>query len=347
MSDQRKFESELEREGWDALERILAEVRDSYERMTVPGGYRAQPDFLVRLSRGQLFLACEVRSRAWPNELPAVAHLLREFSAGFSEGEVVPVLIAPSVSERAAQVCQTLGLSWVDFAGNCSLRIGGSFIRFQGRAGSGGRRRESGSLFSPKASRVLHALLLHPGRLWKTQELSDETGVSLGQVAAVKQRLERDLLLRSSYGQTELIEPDTLLDLWSAGYAPKRRVFRYFSLESPEALEARVSESLREAALTEFSAAERYAPYTRHQRVSFVAPGWSDALAKTLDLRAGDGASNVTVYSGEEPVLFSEIQRGVRCVSPVQCYLDLMLLAGRGQDAARHLRETVFRARWA
>jgi len=347
MSYQRKFESELEREGWEALERILTEFPESYERVTLRGGFRAVPDFLVRLSRGQFFLACEVRSRAWSIELPAVAHLLQEFTVRFQEGEVVPVLIAPSVSDRAAQVCQTLGLSWVDFAGNCSLRIGGSFLRFQGRAGRAGRSRESGSLFTPKASRVLHALLLRPYRLWKTQELSDETGVSLGQVAAVKQRLERDLLLRSSYGRTELIEPDALLALWSAGYSPKRRAFRYFSLETPEILEARVSELLSEVAFTEFSAAERYAPYTRHQRVSFVAPVWTEVLAQALDLRVGDGASNVTVYLQDEPVLFTEMQRGVRCVSPVQCYLDLMLLAGRGQDAARHLRETILRSRWA
>ncbi len=58
-------------------------------------------------------------------------------------------------------------------------------------------RRPLRTLFAPKASRILRILLEEPRRAWTLTGLAEKTGVSLGQIFKVKERL-LDLELMSS-----------------------------------------------------------------------------------------------------------------------------------------------------
>ncbi|CAN5398515.1 hypothetical protein BH11ARM2_BH11ARM2_10940 [soil metagenome] len=55
----------------------------------------------------------------------------------------------------------------------------------------------------------------------------------------------------------------------------------------------------------------------------------------------------MTVYEEEEGLQFSEEIEGLSCASPIRTYLDLMETPLRGEDAAKHLEETIFLPRWA
>ncbi len=338
---------ELEREAKEAILRILASVPGANIEFAAeaPGG---QWDFRVRLitSVGVKTLICEAKSRAWPNELHAVSHRLKAGSHADASGQTIPVFIAPYVSKQTAEACLELGLSWADLAGNCELRIDGAYIKIQGEPNPYRKGRGTASLYTPKSANILHALLLDCHRGWTTEDLAQAAHVSLGQVASVKKLLEANNWIRASYGKTELLEPAKLLDDWSQHFKPKRKALRFFTLDSPSEFEAKVASTLPEYAFTEFSAAERYAAYTRHQRVAFYVSRWEDDWSRALGLKQGDSASNVTIYEQSEPLLFAETLGKVRCASPIQTYLDLKALAGRGQDAASHLLETVIQPRW-
>ena len=80
-------------------------------------------------------------------------------------------------------------MGYVDLAGNCHLAFGQVFIRKECRSNPYVQRRDPRSLYSPKAERVLRVLLSNPNRAWKTEALSAEARVSLGQVANVKRLL--------------------------------------------------------------------------------------------------------------------------------------------------------------
>ncbi len=339
------------REAREALRRILASIPGArFEFIDQPIHQRNDQrwDFEVTLitSSGSKTLICEAKSRAWPNELYGIAHRFQAVRHQVASGQTVPIFIAPYVSKQAAETCLELGLSWADLAGNCELRIDGAFIKIHGTPNPYRKGRGTASLYTPKSANVVHALLLNLQRSWTTEDLAQTANVSLGQVASVKKLLEAHNWIQASYGNTELTKPDKLLDDWAQNYKPKRKTLRFFTLDSPPQFEAKVAEALQDYAFTEFSAAERYAPYTRHQRVAFYAPHWDDELSRILELKQGDSASNVTVYELGEPILFAEEVNGVRCASPVQTYLDLKALPGRGQDAASHLLESVIQARW-
>lgn len=351
IPDTARFGLELEREAKEVLRTILAsipgsqiEFRDELNHSS--DGRRGDFEVTLKTSAGSTVLFCETKSRAWPNELYSLAHRMKGDRDRVGSAQTIPVLIAPYVSKQAAETCLELGLSWADLAGNCELQIEGAFIKIQGRPNPYRQGRGTASLYTPKSANVVHALLLDPHRPWTTEELAQTAKVSLGLVSSVKKLLEAQRWIQSSYGKTVLSEPNKLLEDWGNHYKPKRKALRCFTLDSPSQFESRVAEALQDYAFTEFSAAERFAPYTRHQQIAFYAPRWDGELSKALGLKQGDGASNVTIYTLGEPILFAETVNGVRCASPIQTYLDLKELPGRGQDAASHLHESVIQARW-
>jgi hypothetical protein len=288
-------------------------------------------------------LVCETRSRAWPAEIHGLAHRLgteTKFNGG------VPVLIAPQFSESAARVCRDLGLSWLDLAGNCELHLGGNYVRIRVNENPYRVSRSTRSLFAPKSARVVHALLLVPGRAWTTRELAAACDVSVGQVTGVKQLLIEQGWIESRYGTTRLLEPLSLLKEWASQKSPPAEVHRLFSLESPERVASRILDSVPQSLLSSFSAATCYAPYTRIARTFITVPAWDKTWEHRCDLRPGEGGANVIVAVAPEHQRFSETPLAQRCVSPVRCYLDLMSEPVRGIDAAQHLLESVLAERW-
>lgn len=339
--------SELQLRAQEAIRYLVANVPDSRLEMIATQGSGTW-DFEARLAIGSSAkrLLCEAKSRAWPNELHAVAHRLQAAVRQNLPDRCVPVFIAPYLSPQAIEFCSEHGLSWTDLAGNGELKIEGAYVRVIGKTNSFKTSRGTTSLYSPKSARIVHALLLEPKRKWKTDELAHASGASLGQVSSVKAALQAMNWIEAGYGSTSLTEPRKLLDDWALHYRPGRQTVRFFTLDTPSKLEASVADTIPVYAFTEFSAAERYAPYTRHQRVAFYVPTWTEADAAAVRLKGGDGAANVTVYVAGEALDFVEEVGGTRCVSPILTYLDLKQLSGRGQDAADHLLETVIHPRW-
>ncbi len=338
---------ELERKAQDAIRALVATIPGVRVEI-VPHTSGSAWDFEAQLvlTSGRQRLLCEAKSRAWPNELHAIAYRLQQGVRQILPERSVPVVIAPYLSPQAIQCCAELGLSWADLAGNCELKIDGAYIKVMGSPNLFKKGRGTASLYSPQSSKVVHALLLQPHRNWTTEDLAKVAGVSLGQVSSVRKLLETNNWIHATYGKTTLTEPRKLLDDWSLHYKPQRKAIRLYTLDTPVQLEERIRSTVSDYAFTELSAGQRYAPYTRHQRVALYVTRWQDEQASTLGLKGGDGAANVTIYETGEALAFIETLNGSQCASPIQTYLDLRLLSGRGQDTAEHLLESVIEARW-
>ncbi len=65
------------------------------------------------------------------------------------------------------------------------------------------------------------------------------------------------------------------------------------------------------------------------------------ALLRHLDAREVDTGANCTLWITDDPAVFTDAREfdGVKVVSPLQLYLDLKVLAGRGEDAAQEILE--------
>jgi hypothetical protein len=67
-----------------------------------------------------------------------------------------------------------------------------------------------------------------------------------------------------------------------------------------------------------------------------------ESVFQEVRIRPVDNGSNVEFLSAQKPLLlFTGAGKSVRVVNPPRLYADLMALGGRGEDAARTVRESV------
>jgi len=86
----------------------------------------------------------------------------------------------------------------------------------------------------------------------------------------------------------------------------------------------------------------------RYQRVTaYVSEALGD-LVKTLGLKEVPSGANVTLLLPYDDGVFygATDVNGIRIVSPVQAYLDLIGYRGRGEEAATFLLEQVIQRKW-
>jgi len=64
-------------------------------------------------------------------------------------------------------------------------------------------------------------------------------------------------------------------------------------------------------------------------------------LLSHIDARKVETGANCTLWITDDPAVFTYMREfdGVKVVSPLQLYLDLKVLAGRGEDAAQEILE--------
>jgi hypothetical protein len=300
----------------------------------------------------QLLLIGEIKQSGEPRFARAVVDRLfyltnRTFPGSYG------VFLAPYVSPEAAAICEAESFGYLDLAGNCLLKLGHNYIRREGRPNVTAQKRLLRSFYSPKAERILRALLTEPCRSWKLQELAAAANVSLGQAHNVKTLLHDREWLTAGPNGLQLREPGKLLDEWAGNYDFSRSVKHNFhSLrpcrETEELIGALGTSERIRYAFTGFSAAARIAPHTRYQRVhAYVDPERVLTMAEAADLkRVATGANVVLLTPYDEGVYYNTQDEGHSVVSPVQLYLDLRALAGRGEDAAEFLLETVLQRQW-
>jgi hypothetical protein len=205
--------------------------------------------------------------------------------------------------------------------------------------------------FARKSSRIVRTLLKHPARGWQVQQLAQEAEVSIGLASKVKTALIDEAYLEERERLLYLRDPAKLLDAWVIQYRPHVQRLPLFTLSRPPEAERRLAEWCQanevRCALTQLAAAWRYLPMVRYDRsVAYIDKkvGSGDqltALLTHLDARRVDTGANFTLWLTDDPAVFSDAREveGVKIVSPLQLYLDLKNLPGRGEEVAQDIRK--------
>jgi len=265
------------------------------------------------------------------------------------------MMCAPYVSPRVAELCREQNVSYLDGVGNCRLAAPGLFVQVSGRPNRPTSTKAALDPFSRKSSRIVRTLLTHPTKGWQVQQLAKEATVSLGQVSKVKTALLEEAYVEERNRLLYLPDPAKLLQAWAAQYRPHVQRLQLFAM-SPSETESRLADWCRGRgvayALTQLAGAWRYAPMVRYDKsVAYIDKklamdaSLKDDLLAHLDAREVDTGVNCTLWLTDDPAVFTdakEIDR-VRIVSPLQLYLDLKVLAGRGEEAAQEILEKELR----
>jgi hypothetical protein len=308
-----------------------------------------QPDIVARLlveGRPHV-LVCEYKPNGQPRYARSALLELREYVR--QSPLTTPVFIAPYISPAVRQLCEEMGVSYLDLEGNARIAFGGVFIERIVAENSRAEARELKSLYRPKSAQVLRAMLREPARPWRVTELSAVSGVSLGHVSNVRTALiDREWAQASPEGLL-LVNPDELLNDWRDSYAaPSGERMRFYTPLHGAALEDAARSVLGagdergHAAFASFSAAQWLAPYGRTGTHYLYADHEGvEKMRAALRLAPASKGENVLITVPKDAALLADTVEpapGAICTDPVQTYLDLSIAGERGAEAAEHLR---------
>jgi len=258
------------------------------------------------------------------------------------------VLLAPFISEESARLCAEAGIGYADLAGNARLAFDQVFIETRGADNPFREKRETRSLFAPRAARVLRVSLQGPLRPWKVTELAESARVSLGWVSAVRQQLLAREWAAEAPGGLRVTKPGAVLDAWSKAddWEKRTRTQEYSVLLSdPVELAEKLKAALHEEppVFTQWFAGWLRHPYTTPVVVTAYVKRFPDEtlIKEKLPGRrvsAGGGGLRLVLPKDEGVLHPAQNVGGFKLVSDVQIYLDLLRVGLRGEEQAEELR---------
>jgi len=269
--------------------------------------------------------------------------------SGEVEGEVIPLMVVPFMGDIGRQRCAENDVGWLDLSGNARIVAPGLRILVEGNPNRYKRRGRPSTAFAPRSSRIARWLLMHPGTLHTQRELARLTGMDEGYTSRVVGKLEEEgLIVRNDAGAVQPRDPDLLLDAWQEVYDfTKHHVVRgHVAARSGVALLRQLVAGLDRAsvpyAVTGLASAWILGRYAGFRTASVYLPREpSPDLIATLSFREDARGANVWLVVPNDEGVFhgaTTTPDGIRCVHPIQAYLDLHAHPERAGDIARELR---------
>lgn len=310
-------------------------------------------DTVIQLPKniGVSKLVVEYKKSGEPKTIRGAALQIRKMIERFESA--YGLIIAPYISEQAAQICREENVGYVDLSGNCFIRFGTVLVEKSGHPNRFIIRKEQRSLFSNKATRILRVLLSDPRKGWGVRELAKEAEVSPGYVSKVRRYLIDREWMPLGKDNLSLKNPKQVLEEW--GRAIQLRAsgrYQYFTLDKPGELETKIAQYCArngvDYALSGFSGAIRYAPMVPSKTVTAYVSEDISQIASELGLKSVESGANVTFIAPYDDGVYygSQMIDGIRVVSPLQIYLDLINVKGRGEEAAQAVFDKKVSALW-
>ena len=266
------------------------------------------------------------------------------------DGDVIPLVAVPFMGETGRARCAEAGISWIDLSGNARISAPGIRILVEGKPNRYRQRGRPSTAFAPKSSRIARWLLLDPSASTTQRQLARATGVDEGHASRVIGKLREDhLVFRDNDGAIRPQDPALLLDAWNEDYNfDKHHILRgHVPARSGDLLVRQLADALTKESIP-YAATGLAAAWLMDRFAAFrtatlylkdePAPGTLDFISFREETR---GANVWLVVPNDEGVFHgSAMIDGVRCVHPIQVYLDLQAHPERAQDAAQRLRTT-------
>jgi hypothetical protein len=307
----------------------------------------------VKPNQQRVMLFIEVRQQLSPKTLLGVFQRLKSIPV-----DGVQLICSRHISPRVAEMCREQNVGYLDGVGNCWIAAPGLFVHIMGRPNQPAVSKAVDP-FSKKSSRIVRTLLAHPNKGWQVQKLAMQAGVSLGLVSKVKTTLLEEAYLEERDRLLFVRDADKLLRGWSDDYLPQVRPLQLFAIPRPLETEKRLADWCRankiSYALTQLAGAWRYSPMVRYDKSVVYLDRKLETgrklkdLLEVIDAREVDSGANCTLWLTDDPAVFTDAKEfdGINVVSPLQLYLDLKVLSGRGEEAAQEIFTSVLRPMFA
>jgi len=209
--------------------------------------------------------------------------------------------------------------------------------------------RKAKNIFEPKASRIIRCLLTNPDEAWSIRGIADEAQVSIGYTHAVTVSLmELGYITRNEANQIELVNPINLLERWASyhQYLHENQIDEYYTFtKNMEKILEKLKRVNLDYALTALSGAYMVSPYVRPTIVEMYVRDEEQkhSIVESLELEPTTRDGNVRLVQPFDEGVFYKTQNmgGVKIVSNVQLYVDLVNYPSRGEEAAQNILEKI------
>ena len=305
-------------------------------------------DLLAKFKLGEheQTMVVDVVSLGQPRQIRAAVTKMSEVRKAMPAA--YPVAGSVYIGSQSARILKDNGLGFVDLSGNCYLAFEHVLIEKEGKRNVRPSTRPLRSLFAPRATRVVRALLTEPGRTWRLEELARAAAVSLGHSHNVVKRLE-DLrwVERDDAQRIHLGKPADLLEAWCESYSYRtNEIASYFVSERVSRrlmadLARAAAADNRRYAFTLSAGLSLVAPQTRLSAVHCYLEGDPAPIAAALGLHpAGEADGSLHLLAPYDPGVFHGAldKAGLKVVCLPQLYADLAHYERRGAEQAEHLR---------
>lgn len=356
-----------------SISKLLAEPLGSRQKEIIrrPSG---NPTFDFLLQIGPYKLAIDMRpSGATDAVVGAIKRLeifekLSRKSAGF-----IRVVAVPYMGEVGKRLCKEAGVGWVDLSGNADLVAPGLLVRIEGRPNLFKQAGRPQDVFAPNSSRITRYLLTHHGA-YSIRGLARETGMDPGFTSRIVSRLEAQGFIRRMVAKTEirrrhddidviaLRDPALLLDAWRVEYKFFRhRVIQgHVSARTGEELVRNLAAKFKRAgvehAATGLSAAWLFTHFAGFRLVTFyLGECPEEDLLRDIGFREDSNGANVWLVVPNDDGVFQDMrtpqdygnlskdEKDIRCVHPIQVYVDLKDHPERAAEAAEEVRNRLLK----
>ena len=309
-------------------------------------GQIREMDLFVSAGGFNFLVECKTTGQA--ASVAMAARSVRKFAAEFKK-KGIPVVAVPYMGKVGQRLCEEAEVSWLDLSGNAHL-FGprGLRVHVEGKPNQFKRPGRPRSLFAPKSARISRCLLVEPDRPFTQRALARTSGLDEGFTSRlVRQLEEQGLVERDTEGAVRIADFDAMLEAWREAYDFSRHhiVRGHIAARSSDdvvrQLAAHLKRSKIEHAATGLAGAwllNRFAGF--RLAVFYVSQMPSEAEQQEIGFREEARGENVwLVVPNDEGVFYGAAEHdGIRCVHPVQVYLDLKNHPERSAEAAEQVR---------
>lgn len=324
---------------------VLASLLDvPQQAMTIRAGTAAE---LLVSAAGHSFVVQAVAASS-AGALAAYASRMAAAAARRQHRKAVPLLVVPFMGEAGRKVCEAESISWFDLSGNAHIVAPGIRIIVAGQPNRFRGPGRPASIFAPKSARVVRWLLENQDRALTQREIARATDMTDGFVSRIVSRLQDEsYIVRQPTGALRVKDPAILLDAWRDEYRFDKHALLqgHVAARSGDALARFVGDTLAqdavEHAATGLAAAWQMTHFAAFRIATFfIADLPSKGLREKLSFREDARGANLWLVLPNDAGVFhgAAPRNGLRCVHPVQAYVDLKAHPERATEAAERLR---------
>lgn len=258
------------------------------------------------------------------------------------------VIIAPYISDKVHELCEKNNIGYFDHSGNCLFYSQSIYISEKGNINLFKHKRSKNNIFNANAlvsSKILRVIMKDINTPIKLKHLSEKAHCSIGQVSKVKDYLYNHNLAELTNLGLVVKNANNIMREWSKEYVKKENnKVLCFTLDELSTFESKL-EQMKEKEdidyyLTGFSGGVRYAPVVNYNKVHVYIPSHNiEKAIQFLKCKKVESGANVVIYPLEDDIYTFDSREinGASVVSPVQSYLDCMMLEGRGEEEAEEI----------